>query len=135
MRACSAFLARIGTGLTLVKPMRAAVHVPPLMKPETLATETDFVFTTKYGNFDLIGEFTGVGRYEQAIVGAIPVKMLRRPIRVLSLPNLMAAKLSTGRPKDKLVHDELAIVKKLAERLNVISAEYAMRKKQAASIA
>ena len=101
---------------------RAPVHVPPALRAETLMTEMDFVFTTRFGNFDLIGEFTGVGTYEQASEGAIPVKMIRRPVRVLSLPKLMAAKLSTGRPKDQLVHKEMAIVRRLSEKLEAVTA-------------
>jgi hypothetical protein len=100
---------------------RAPVHVPPALRAETLITEMDFVFTTRFGNFDLIGEFTGVGTYEQACEGAILVKMLRRPVRVLSLPKLMAAKLSTGRPKDALVYKEMAIVRRLSEKLETVA--------------
>jgi hypothetical protein len=99
---------------------RAPVHVPPALKAETLTTEMDFVFTTRLGNFDLIGEFTGVGSYQQASEGAIPVKMIRRTVRVLSLPKLMAAKLSTGRPKDSLVYKEMAIVRRFSEKLEAV---------------
>lgn len=97
---------------------RMPVHVPPALEAATLATETDFVFDTPYGHFDLIGEFTGVGAYAEACEGAIAVNLVRKPLRILSLPKLIAAKKSTGRPKDVLVHKELEIIKKLCEKID-----------------
>ena len=50
----------------------------------------------------------GVGRFAEADHGAAAVDLGRYPVRVLSLGKLIDAKMSTGRPKDLLVHEELA---------------------------
>ncbi len=92
-------------------------YVPPVLSAATFATETDFVFCTPLGKFDLIGEFTGVGSYANAVDDAITVDVLDRPIKVLSLPKLIAAKRSTGRPKDRVVASELAVVAEAISRL------------------
>jgi hypothetical protein len=92
---------------------------------DTFKTETDFVFTTPLGSVDLIGEFTGVGRYEHAIEGAITVELDDLPVQVLSMPKLMAAKESTGRTKDLLVYHELEVVKTARECLD----NYAMERR------
>ena len=89
---------------------------PAIVDSKILATESDFVFTTQLGKLDLIGEFTGVGAYEQAVAGAITVEVERLKVPVLSLPKLMAAKKSTGRSKDQLVHTELEMITKIREK-------------------
>jgi hypothetical protein len=90
---------------------RLPVAAPPLLDAAVFATETDFVFCTRWGKFDLIGEFTGVGRFDEADRGAASVGLGRYPVRVLSLGKLIDAKQSTGRPKDLLVHEELRAVR------------------------
>jgi hypothetical protein len=94
---------------------RQPQFAPAVLAASTFATETDFVFNTILGKFDLIGEFTGVGTYEVASEDAITMNICRRQVPVLSLPKLIAAKKSTGRPKDTLVFTELEIVKRLYE--------------------
>ena len=89
---------------------RLPKFAPAELSAATFATETDFVFTTCYGKFDLIGEFTGVGRYREASTGAVPVAFGRWDARVLSLPKLIASNRSTGRPRDALVAAELEVV-------------------------
>jgi len=90
---------------------------PPVLDSKIFATETDFVFTTDLGKLDLIGEFTGVGMYDNAIEGAIQIDIGKYKVNVLSLPKLMAAKLSTGRPKDQLVYVELQMIERLRNRI------------------
>jgi hypothetical protein len=96
---------------------RMPKFTPPDLHENTLATETDFVFNTPHGYLDLIGEFTGVGTYEQARDGAIDVEIRRLKLPVLSLPRLLDAKRSTGRPKDQLVAAELDVVMKICQTL------------------
>jgi hypothetical protein len=94
---------------------RMPQFAPAALCASTLCTETDFVFNTILGKFDLIGEFTGVGTYEVASEDAITMNIARRQVPILSLPKLIAAKKSTGRPKDTLVYTELEIVRRLYE--------------------
>ena len=96
---------------------RAPKYAPAELSAATFATETDFVFTTRYGKFDLIGEFTGVGRYRESCEGAVPTTFGSWDVRVLSLPKLIASKRSTGRPRDALVASELEVIALAAQRL------------------
>ncbi|MBA3848108.1 MAG: hypothetical protein H0X45_15875 [Planctomycetes bacterium] len=97
---------------------RPPAHAAAELSAEVFATETDFVFTTPWGKFDLIGEFTGVGRYEQAVDGSIPLRLGRHRARVLALDKLALAKKSTGRDKDQRVHQELEVVRVARELLD-----------------
>jgi hypothetical protein len=96
---------------------RQPKFTPPDLHENTLATEMDFVFTTPYGHLDLIGEFTGVGTYEQASAEAIDAEVRRLKLPVLALPKLLDAKRSTGRPKDQLVAAELDVIMKICQAL------------------
>lgn len=96
---------------------REPQFAPAELSAATFATETDFVFTTCFGKFDLIGEFTGVGRYREASLDAVPATFGRWDVRVLSLPKLIASKRSTGRPRDALVAAELEVVSFAVQRL------------------
>jgi hypothetical protein len=100
---------------------RLPQFAPPRLEARTFITETDFVFTTRLGKFDLIGEFSGVGRFVQAIHDAVTVQLGRWTIPVLSLPKLLSAKRSTGRPKDAAVSLELELVARMRERLDVLA--------------
>jgi hypothetical protein len=96
---------------------RLPAHGPPRLEARIFATETDFIFTTRHGKFDLIGEFSGVGRYPEAADDAHTVRIQGGPARLLALRKLIASKRSTGRPKDLLVADELEVVAFIRERL------------------
>lgn len=89
---------------------RAPRFAPAVIEGTTFATETDFVFTSRLGKIDLIGEFTGVGRYADASLDAITVTLAGRSVPVLALPKLIASKRSTGRPKDQVVAAELELL-------------------------
>jgi hypothetical protein len=92
---------------------RLPQHVPPIIDVDTLLTEMDFVFTTReHGDFDLIGEFTAVGVYDNAVEDALNITIDHFQVPVLSLPKLAAAKKSTGRPKDLAVWHELQLIQK-----------------------
>lgn len=106
----------------MLRTLGADFRRPPQFAPAeisaaTFATETDFIFTTSYGKFDLIGEFTGVGRYREASLDAAPAAFGRWDVRVLALAKLIASKHSTGRPRDALVAAELEVVALAAQRL------------------
>ncbi|HYF48542.1 MAG TPA: hypothetical protein VEJ63_04015 [Planctomycetota bacterium] len=79
---------------------RLPAYAPPNFDLFTLSTETDFVFNTSLGKLDLIGLVTGLGMYNEAEEDCVNVEMGRQTVKVLSLPKLMAAKLSAGREKD-----------------------------------
>ena len=85
---------------------------PAEVTPATLCTETDFVFTTTRGDVDLIGEFTAVGGYDQACEDAAAFNLSGIDIPVLALHKLIAAKISTCRPKDLAVSAELKLIQR-----------------------
>jgi predicted nucleotidyltransferase len=106
---------------SLLKDLNATFRRPPQHAPAeltaaTLSTEMDFIFETDLGKLDLIGHMTGVGDYAEAAEDAVTVEIAGHPVKVLSLPKLMIAKLNAGRPKDLRLVNELEAVKQ-ARRL------------------
>ncbi len=70
--------------------------------------------TTSAGPLDLLGEMTGVGRYEGAVQHASPMKITKQVSLVIDLDWLIRAKRAAGRPKDLEVLAELEILRDLA---------------------
>lgn len=90
--------------------------LPFLLDAQTLRNGLNFTFQTDIGPIDLLGEVAGVGGYDQARAGAIPVEFFRYEFPVLSLPCLIAAKRAAGRTKDLLVLPELEAIWELQQQ-------------------
>jgi hypothetical protein len=56
---------------------------------------------TRHGRLDVVAEWNGVGDYDQALGRATLVQVGRRPVAVLTLEALIAAKRAAGRDKDQ----------------------------------
>jgi len=69
---------------------------------------------TDAGAVDFLGSITGVGDFDRVRAGAVEIELFGRRCRVMSLDDLIAAKLALGRDKDLLAAHEL---KAVAERL------------------
>lgn len=81
----------------------------------TIRAGLNFTLTTTLGDVDLLGEVSGVGRYEQALVLSEEKVMGGQRVRVLSIDGLIAAKKAAGRTKDKLHLLELEELRKLRD--------------------
>ena len=74
--------------------------LPFLWDTETLRRGLDFTLLTDWGDLDLLGEIAGVGGYQQALAASVPVALFGVTCAVLSLPALIVARRTAGRPRD-----------------------------------
>lgn len=65
---------------------------------------------TDLGELDLLESITGVGSFERVLDAAVVVELFGRPVRVISVKDLIQAKEALGREKDQLVAKELKVI-------------------------
>jgi hypothetical protein len=58
---------------------------------------------TKFGDFDCLGAIDGGRSYDDLLESCVRIDFEGRPLRVLSLRELLAIKTRAGRPKDRAV--------------------------------
>jgi hypothetical protein len=92
----------------------APPELPFFFDARTLRSGLNFTLTTSAGDLDLLGEVTGVGGYEQCMIGAIRVALFGIDVSIMSLDVLERAKRAAGRAKDLL---DLAEIAELRRRL------------------
>lgn len=86
---------------------------PSLDEVPTDATQIrNYYLRTQSGILDIIDEVTAVGDFKKVLHGAITVKIFNHDCKVISLEDLILAKQSMNRPKDKFVLEELLSVQK-----------------------
>src|SRR5476651_684474 len=78
----------------------------------TLKNGLNFTLDTKFGKFDILGEVSGVGIYDDALKDSIEVPTEHQKVPILSLPKLIASKKAAGRPKDLILLVELEAIQK-----------------------
>jgi predicted nucleotidyltransferase len=81
--------------------------LPFIWDAETLLKGLNFTLRIDLGDLDLLGEISGIGRYEQMRDTAINVVLFGVECSIISLENLISAKRAAGRAKDRLVLPEL----------------------------
>ena len=113
----SASLEKLGKALIAINARlrNAPPGLPFKPDAETLRRGLNFTFETDLGTLDLLGEIAGVGTFAQAVSGAEKVDLFSVTYRVLSLPQLIAAKRAAGRTKDLLVLPELEALREIKE--------------------
>lgn len=79
-----------------------ARHDPRRLQPnEThLMGPGHVLLETKFGDFDCLGAIDGGRAYEDLLEAVVSVDFAGRPLRILSLRELLAIKTRAGRPKD-----------------------------------
>jgi hypothetical protein len=110
-------IAAIATALAPYHPyMRGAPPgLPFRFDPPTIHAGLNFTLQTDLGDVDFLGEVSGVGGFERAVVQSEEKTVFGLTIRVLSLDGLIAAKKAAGRIKDRLHMLELEELKKLRD--------------------
>lgn len=66
---------------------------------------------TDFGPLDLLGSITGVGNFTEVNAHAIEIDLFGQQVRVMSLDDLIKAKETLGREKDRLAARELRAIK------------------------
>jgi hypothetical protein len=82
---------------------------------ETIAAGLNFTLTTTLGEFDILGEVSGGGTYEDLIGHSVETTAFGLTVRTLSLPMLIRVKRAAGRPRDFEAIAELEILLELLE--------------------
>jgi hypothetical protein len=81
----------------------------------TIQAGLNFTLTTDLGDLDLLGEISGIGGYDQAVLQSEERKIYDLAIRILTLDGLIAAKKAAGRAKDVGHILELEELKKMRD--------------------
>jgi hypothetical protein len=90
----------------------APPELPFIWDAQTLRSGLNFTLTTDLGDLDLLGEVTGLGRYDavQRLATEQDVAGLR--LHVLTVEGLERAKRAAGRAKDLLDLEEIAEIRR-----------------------
>jgi hypothetical protein len=78
--------------------------------PESTAGLKNLYLETDLGIVDIIRDVTGVGGFSRVAAQAVVVELFKSPVKVMSLEDLIAAKLAMGRPKDLAMVKELRLI-------------------------
>jgi predicted nucleotidyltransferase len=80
--------------------------------PEDLNGINNLYLETDVGVLDLISNVIGIGDFSELSKNAIEIKIFGQNCKLISLDDLIKAKLTLKRPKDILVAQELEIIQK-----------------------
>jgi len=72
----------------------------------------NFTLTTDAGDVELLGEVKGVGKFEDALPGAVEHEIYGRPTWIMGLSDLIRSKKAADREKDRIHLKELEELKK-----------------------
>jgi hypothetical protein len=105
-------LERLATALRSVHARLRNVPegIPFKLDAETLKHGLNFTFATDIGDIDLLGEVSGIGKYEDVAKGSLTVELFGYQFRVIGIDKLIEAKRAAGRPKDLLAIPELEAI-------------------------
>jgi hypothetical protein len=90
----------------------APADLPFKCDAATLKAGLNFTLATEAGDLDLLGELSGVGRYDDLLPGSVPMPLFGHPVRVMGLGDLIRSKEAAGRAKDKLHLQELREIRR-----------------------
>lgn len=74
---------------------------------DTLRSGLNFTLVTDLGDLDILGEVTGLGRYEEALTFSEEMEIFGMRCRVLTLEGLIKSKRAVARAKDLRLLPEL----------------------------
>lgn len=88
------------------------IGAPPVDRTaEDLSRFRNLYFGTDLGTVDLLGSLPPVGDFETVASRAVSMTLFGFSTRFLSLDDLITVKAYVGRPKDKLVENELRAIR------------------------
>lgn len=109
-------VAALAAALSGLDPRIRGIEPAATVDEQLIWNSTLLLLETSLGDLDLIGEARGAPPYEQLRAGAQTVAIEGIPVLAASLDHLIAMKRTTGRPKDRLVLDELTALSDEAQK-------------------
>lgn len=76
--------------------------IPFLFDEKTLKNGLNFTLETDWGSIDLMGEVPGVGNYQRILPQSVEFEFYGTPVKTIALDQLIQAKQTAGREKDRL---------------------------------
>ena len=106
-------LKRIVAALAALKPRPRdfPADLPFTFDTRTLEFGTAFTFETTVGKVDLLGEVEPIGGYEEVVANSETYEVDGRPVRTISLADLIRVKEHIRRSKDQASLDQLYILR------------------------
>ena len=89
----------------------APANVPFQLDAQTLEAGDSFTFITDAGSLGCLGTPAGTQGFESLDANALDAKIHGVPVRVVALADLIRMKRAAGRPKDRLVLEDLGAVR------------------------
>jgi predicted nucleotidyltransferase len=78
--------------------------------PDTLESINNIYLETDVGVLDILSNISGVGDFNELHKNAIEVQIFGHRCKIISIEDLIKAKLALKRPKDLVVADELKLI-------------------------
>ncbi len=78
----------------------APTGLPFRFDPPTVIAGLNFTLVTDLGDLDLLGEVSGLGKFDQVVAASEKMELFGFAVWVLSLEGLIHSKKAAGRPKD-----------------------------------
>jgi len=93
--------------------------LPFIMDERTLSRSPLLTLTTSEGDLDVMDRVAGVGGYDEAVRGAVPLEAFEIRFFALDLPALIQSKRAAARPKDLAQLPELQALLELRQEPGV----------------
>jgi predicted nucleotidyltransferase len=93
-------------------------NLPFVFDSKTLKMGLNFTFSTDIGDIDLLGEISGIGKYDDMLKYSETLEIYEMPCKVLTLEGLIKSKKASGRPKDLILLKELEALVEIRKQLN-----------------
>lgn len=110
-------LLRLNTALAGLRPVH---RMTPQRLPLTLDVQgcrglKNLYLGTDWGQLDILSEITAVGAFDKVLAHSVQIELRGRPVNILNLDALIAAKAAMNRPRDKEAVLQLKAIQELKE--------------------
>jgi hypothetical protein len=95
----------------------APADLPFELDSRTIESGANFTFVTPFGDFDVLGDISGIRSYEELRRDAETKRIAGHDVLVASIDHLIAMKRAAGRPKDQRMLEDYIVIADELQRL------------------